>query len=68
MVVWAVEQAGQGAGHQLAEGVAEQPGLVEELPGRLRSGSRRPGLVGGVVERCHSCGMVTSRSRLWPAV
>ena len=36
----AVEQAGQGAGDQLAERVAQQPGLVEELPGRLRSGIR----------------------------
>ena len=30
-----VEQAGQGAGDELAERVAQQPGLVEELPGRL---------------------------------
>ena len=28
-----VEEAGQGAGDQLAERVAQQPGLVEELPG-----------------------------------
>jgi hypothetical protein len=31
----AVEQSGEGTGHQLAEGVAEQPGLIQEVPGRL---------------------------------
>ena len=45
-----VEQAGQRAGDQLAEGVAQQAGLVEELPGG-RVPAFGDQLVGGVGEQ-----------------
>ena len=58
-----VEQAGEGAGDQLAEGVAEQPGLVEEMPSSTRSGTAATRSSVGSSSSCHSCGMVTSRIR-----
>ena len=46
----AVEQAGEGAGDQLAEGVAEQPGLVEEMPARLVA-ALGDKIIGGIVQQ-----------------
>ena len=53
-----VEQARQGAGDQLAEGVAQQPGLVEEVPGgRVAAVGRSVGRC-GFVEQVPQGGMV----------
>ena len=45
-----VEQAGEGAGDELAEGVAEQPGLVEEMPPRLVA-ALGDKIIGGIIEQ-----------------
>ena len=45
-----VEKAGEGAADELAEGVAQQPGLVQEVPGRLVPAFGDQ-LVGGVVQQ-----------------
>ena len=61
-----VEQAGQGAGDELAEGVAQQPGLVEEVPGGGVPALVRSGARVGLLSRCHRAGMVVSASVVLP--
>ena len=44
-----VEQAGEGAGDELAEGVAEHPGLVEEMPSIVAALGDK--IIGGIIEQ-----------------
>ena len=59
-----VEQAGQGAGDQLAEGVAQQPGVVEEVPPD-RVAALVDQLVGGLVRGRATAAAGWSRSAGW---
>jgi hypothetical protein len=50
-----VEQAGEGSADELADGVAQQPGLVQEVPGRLVP-ALGDQFVGGVVQQLPQLG------------